>query len=82
MLKGDIDDVRIYNYALSSDEVNDIYQGIDTEVDNTIQSPVTMITVRYYTLDGTCHTTPQKGFNMVYTQYSDGSVTVEKQWIR
>lgn len=78
MLKGDIDDVRIYNYALSANEVENIYSGNDTKVDNTITPHTTIIDIRYYTLDGKCHNTPQKGINIARTHYSDGSVTVEK----
>lgn len=78
MLKGDLDDVRIYNYALSASEVEGIYLGLDTKVDNTIAHPTHVVKVRYYTLDGKCHDTLQQGVNIVRTQHSDGSVTVEK----
>ena len=77
LLKGDIDDVRIYNYALSAEEVGNVYQGIETKNDYTTTN-ATVISVQYYTLDGMMHNTPQSGINMVRTQYSDGSVTVEK----
>ena len=32
--------------------------------------------------DGKCYDTPQKGMNIIRTQYSDGSATVEKRWVR
>lgn len=78
MLKGGIDDVRIYNYALSAEEVENVYLGLETKIDDTTTTSVTITSVRYYTLDGMMHDTPQSGINMMRTQYSDGSVTVEK----
>ena len=77
LLKGDIDDVRFYNYALSAQEVENVYLGIETQIDNTTTN-ATIISVQYYTLDGVMHNTPQSGINMVRTQYNDGRVTVEK----
>ena len=80
LLKGDIDDVRIYNYSLSDSDVEDLYQGkeIDTQIKEVSTTNATITSVCYYTLDGMMHDTPQSGINMVRTQYSDGSVTVEK----
>ena len=77
MLKGDINDLSIYNYALSAQEVKDLYLGKSANVDN-INTEVTIINTLYYTLDGVCHDVPQVGVNIVRTQYSDGSTTVEK----
>ena len=80
MLKGDIDDLRIYNYALSADEVNALYaEACDIEYTTNAS---TLIATSYYTLDGMRHATPQKGINIVRKQYSDGSNTMEKQWIK
>lgn len=79
MLKGDIDDLRIYNYALSSEEVNTLFNET-THVENII-NPTTITSILYYTLDGMSHNTPQKGINIVRTQYSDGNIEMEKRWI-
>ena len=81
LLKGDIDDFRVYNYALSANEIEALYSGEDTRIDHSTTSPV-VTSVRYYTLDGMCHDTPQKGTNIIRTQYNNGSVTVEKSFIR
>ena len=87
MFKGDIDDLRIYNYALSANEVEDLFAGkkleadIEAETEATIEnthSEATVVNTLYYTLDGACHTVHQKGINIVRTRYSDGSMTVEK----
>ena len=77
MFKGDIDDVRFYNYALSANEVEQLHKSIGSKVENTITNS-TVTNVHYYTLDGMMHDAPQNGINVVRTQYSDGSVTVEK----
>ena len=77
MLKADIDDVRIYNYPLSASEAENLYMGIETNVEN-IATDATVTSVRYYTLDGVMHNAPQNGINVVRTEYSDGNITVEK----
>ena len=80
MFKGDIDDLRIYSYALSADEVNALYaEACDIEY---ASSTSTLVSTSYYTLDGMRHAAPQKGINIVRKQYSDGSATMEKQWIK
>jgi hypothetical protein len=79
MFKGDIDDLRIYNYALSTDEVNALYaEACAIEY---ASSSSTLVSTSYYTLDGIRHATPQKGINIVRKHYSDGSTTMEKHWI-
>ena len=80
MLKADIDDLRIYNYALSADEVSALFAETSDIEDITIESDI--VNVRYYTIDGKSYDTPQRGINIVRTQYSDGSTTVEKRLIR
>ena len=77
MFKGDIDDVRFYNYALSANEVEKLHKSVGSNIENTVTNSTTT-NVRYYTLDGAMHNVPQNGINVVRTQYSDGSVTVEK----
>ena len=76
LFKGDIDDLRIYNYALSADEAIALYNNAaDIEGVATAQ---TIVSIQYYTLDGIAHDTPQRGMNIVCIQYSDGSTKVEK----
>ena len=85
LLKADIDDVRFYNYSLSSSDIENLYLGKEIETETRIDKTTTnttIINVSYYSLDGKCHNTPQKGVNVVRTQYSDGSVAVEKIWIQ
>ena len=80
LFKGDIDDLRILNYALTADEASTLYaKACDMEYTSSEQ---TIVSIRYYTLDGIAHNVPQRGMNIVHTQYSDGSTTVEKVWNR
>ena len=76
MFKGDIDDLRIYNYALSADDVEALFANA-SDIEEVVASG-TIVKTSYYTLNGVCHDTPQKGINIVRTQYADGSVSVEK----
>lgn len=77
MLKSYVDDFRIYNYALSDEEVNavmaDIVNGVESIVED---SPV--VTSEYYTVGGLRLGQPQKGINIVKSRKADGSVVVEK----
>ncbi len=62
-LLGDFDDVRIYNYAVSADDVKaimngDVPDGIGTAVETPTQAAV-------YTLDGVRRTAPRKGLNII-----------------
>lgn len=76
MFKGNIDGLRIYNYALSADEVNALFAEASDIEDVTTDKAI--VKKSYYTLNGLCYDTPQRGINIVRIQYADGSVNVEK----
>lgn len=76
MFKGNIDDLRIYNYALSADEVGALFAEASDIEDVTTDKAI--VKKSYYTLNGVCYDTPQRGINIVRIQYADGSVNVEK----
>ena len=78
LFKGDIDDLRIFNYALSADEAIALYNNA-ADIEN-ISTPQTIVSISYYTLDGIAHDTPQKGMNIARILYSDGSTKAEKVW--
>ena len=77
MFKGDIDNLRIYNYALSSDEVAALYDNA-CDIEEVATTEPTIVKTTYYTLNGVSHNTPQKGINIVRNLHADGSYTVEK----
>ena len=79
MFKGDVDDLRIYNYALSPEEVNALF-AVASDVEETVAQP-TIAKRLYYTLSGICYDAPQKGINIVHTLHTDGTYTVEKMII-
>lgn len=78
LLKANIDDLRIYNYALSADEVAALYVNSTTNIQSQQDQRNVAVTTCYYTLDGKCHDTPQQGINIVRKQYADGTAIVEK----
>jgi hypothetical protein len=76
MFKGDIDNLSIYNYALSADEVSTLYNNAcDIK---SVTTEATIVKTTYYTLNGVSHDTPQLGINIVRTLHADGSYTVKK----
>lgn len=77
LLKAKIDDLCIYNYALTAEEVATLYSASTTSIEEPANEASITFT-KYYTLDGVGHDTPQQGINIVRTQYTDGSVIVEK----
>lgn len=62
-LLGDYDDVRIYNYAISADDVKTIMNGgVPTGVEGPADTPAQK---SVYTLDGLRRKAPQKGLNII-----------------
>ena len=59
MLSAWLDDVRVYNYALSSEEVKKVYQNDPTGISNVVDTFDTPDVI--YSLDGIRRLTPQKG---------------------
>ena len=59
MLSAWLDDVRVYNYALSSEEVKKVYQNDPTGISNVVDTFDTPDVI--YGLDGIRRLTPQKG---------------------
>ncbi len=76
MFKGDIDNLNIYNYAFSAEEVRTLYDDVCAIESVTAEAAVVKTT--YYTLNGVSHDTPQIGINIVRTLHADGSYTVKK----
>ena len=80
-LLGYIDDLRIWNYALTADELKELL-GLDeptgiADVSNDATS-TTVVATQYYTLDGQRTTQPDRGLYIAKQKRSDGSVTIRK----
>ena len=64
LLTAYLDDVRIYNYALSAEEVQDAMTGATDAIDGTsVDSDHDPAAI--YSLDGRRQTTPQRGINII-----------------
>ena len=78
LIKAYYDDFRIYNYALSAEEVKefvDIANGIESVVEE-VASPV--VATEYYSINGVPISAPQKGLNIVKTRHANGKTNVKK----
>ena len=69
-LRAYIDDMRIYNYALDGNAVNQVKDGTYTAIHPATAAQRPSPTA-YYSLDGQRHSQPQHGVNIV--RYSDGT---------
>lgn len=77
LLKGRIDDFRIYNYALTATEISSIM----TDIANDVQRPTQasgVVATEYFNLDGTRSTQARRGISIVKERHADGSVTTRK----
>ena len=73
IFKGCIDDFRIYDYALSANEVAAIVAGTEGISEMTHQQHK-VVKTEYYSPSGIRLSTPQHGLNIVKEYYEDGSV--------
>lgn len=80
LLKAYIDDFRIYNHALSADEVKAVTE--DTAA-NSIQAeaatPSPVVATEYYSPSGLRLSHPAQGINLVKRIHADGTVRVGKE---
>lgn len=78
LFKGRIDDLRIYNYPLTADELQAAMDDLVNGISNTTTSDVVSRT--YYTIGGVKVTPSAPGIKVVVERHSDGSVTTHKTW--
>ena len=80
LLKANIDDLRIYNRALSAEEINsvmaDLASGIQATTASDTSSPV--ISSQWFAPNGARLSQPQPGINILRQQHADGSATITK----
>lgn len=84
LLKAYIDDFRIYNYALSPEEIlavtDDLASGMEEIV---TEQESAIVSTEYYTPSGVRQLMPMKGqLYIVKYVYADGRVEVEKIWFK
>jgi hypothetical protein len=78
--KGRLDDFRIYNYALTPEEIQFDMTGIAdglSEIDDERSSAV--VATEYYSLSGNRIDNPQNGIVIVKRRYADGRTDVMKR---
>lgn len=81
--KGNIDDVRIYNYALSASDIASVASGSQpTGVSSLTVSGDTKEKKEVYSLGGTRRASLSNGINIVKTTHADGTVSVKKTVVR
>ncbi len=78
MLKAYIDDFRVYNYALSADEVMAVTDDLANSIDKIENGSSTVVATEYYTIGGVRLDAPQKGITIVRTRFADGSSKTSK----
>lgn len=78
LIKAYIDDFRIYNYALSMEEIQDAMEGIANSIGSVEDTASPVIATEYYSINGVRISTPQKGINIVKTRHANGKVSVKK----
>ena len=78
-LVGYIDDVQIYNHALTAGEILAVMNGVPTAVEN-MSEPTTasVVATHYYTLGGQPALLPTRGLYILRQTRADGSVTTKK----
>ncbi len=84
--KGYLDDMRFYNYALSSEEISQLVSGETTEPTEpevevavkSLNAASTVVPTEYYSVGGARLVAPQKGVTIVKKIHKDGSVTKQK----
>lgn len=79
MLKAYVDDFRIYNYPLSSLEIQGVMEDLASSIHEIVpEEGAEVISVEYYTPNGIRTSSPTKGMNIVRRTYSDGHVETDK----
>lgn len=79
LFSGYIDDFRIYNYALSADEIKEVTEDLANNIEEHIDAEELIVTSEYYTPNGTRILSPTKGVNIIRHIYSNGNVRIEKK---
>lgn len=79
LLKAYIDDFRIYNYALSTEELVGVTQDTaSNSVESETMAPSPVVSTEFYTLGGIRLLHPVKGFNIVKYIHADGRIRTER----
>ena len=78
LLNGYVDDFRIYNYALSADEIVAVTNDLASDINDTVTDADQLVPVAIYTISGLQVDELQKGINLVKMQDAKGNIIVRK----
>ncbi len=80
LLKAFVDDFRIYNYALTPEEIVNVTQDMEADhMDIQTEDDAPIVNTEYYSTSGVQLTAPVKGITIVKHTHANGKVTIEKQ---
>ena len=84
LFKGRLDDFRIYNYALSPEEIRlDMNGGVPDAINSLdADDNAVVISTEYFTLSGERTTRPENGIFIMKQRCNDGSMRVKKVIVR
>lgn len=81
LFKGNVDDLRIYNFALSATEVVAVMNGEADAIEGISSDAGSAVVSReYYSVGGIRQSAPQRGINIIREYHSDGTITNRKVW--
>lgn len=78
-LRGTVDDLSIYNYSLTQEQIRAVMENPDSGVDRTEMSDDVVTGREYYTLSGARVVTPAKGLYIVVERLENGGIRVRKE---
>ena len=78
LLNGYLDDLRVYNYALSADELAGVMEDLDWVVPVISVDADDIVSTEYYSTSGLRLSHPQRGINIVRIRRADGRLEQRK----
>jgi hypothetical protein len=78
LFKGYLDDLRIYNYALSQEEIAAVMEDLADSIEERTTEASPVVSTEYYHTDGTRVVAPTRGITIVRQRHADGTVRTKK----
>jgi len=78
LFKGYIDDFRIYNYALSKEEIAAVMEDLVNNVEGVASEVSPVVSTEYYSTDGVRLLAPTRGITIMRQRHADGTVKTKK----
>ena len=78
LFKGYLDDLRIYNYALSQEEIAAVMEDLADSIEERTTEASPVVSTEFYNVDGTRVVAPTRGITIVRQRHADGTVRTKK----